>query len=413
MQEKKTSAKKPAKQKTSAKQKTNDQKPKVAENEDKSKNKSRKPLIISCIIGAALILIVGVTLFFLLRKDSDINTTKIMSKLSGEIASIKDITNFSEANDPNGVLGQENQYSSKSSWEDSRLAEHASEYAGTIEVFDNAKDAELREWKLNRSAEACDMRFTIEKYGSAFKEGANCKSYLIIRKNTVVYRLSADFTEDQVNDYKTKLDKIIDGFVVPDKNTPSAERISELRKETEDTLDATLDETEKDVQKGMDEILQQYEDTLDAIAVSLNEDELAEAKETLSFFKEASYFSSKIAGLEKKISDIETKIAESKRQAEETAAREAQEKLAQKNKRLGSGKYTACTDVDSGTYDVTAVSGSGNLYVNSSNLNHYVNELMDVNGSYGWNKEYKNMVLSCGDVLEIKNGLTVQITAKR
>lgn len=414
MQRKQTAVANPPKQKEQKPTKTNE---KDTTNITDKKKKNHKPLLIGIIAGVIALAAVAVILFFVFRKESDINTTKIMSKLSEKISTITDITNYSEANDPNGILGQENQYASKSSWEDNRLSEHSSDYAGTIEVFNNTKDAELREWKFNKVKEACESRVTLEKYGSAVMSGWVCNDYKMIRKNTVIIRLSSNFTDEQISEYEKALNEIIDRFTIPNTNVPSADRVNELRKETEDTIDSTIDEQEKGLQEGLDEILSNYEATLDAIAESLNEDELAEAKETLSFFKEASYFAPKIAGLEQKIKNIENKIAENKKQAADAAAKAEQEKLAKKNKTLGSGKYTACTDIDSGTYDVTAVSGNGNLYVSgSNNLDHYVNELMGANDSYkayGYIKEYKNMTLSCGDVLEIKNGLTVRITATR
>ena len=413
MQKKAKSVKKPNKDKQPNKQKVVT-KTRSIHSANKNAKKKNKGLIVGIIAVLSALIIITLVLLFVFKKDSDINTAKIMTKLSDKISAVTDVINYSEANDPNGIMGQENQYSSKSSWEDSRLPEHTSEFAGTIEVFNNTKDAELREWKINKTLEVCNSRVTQEKYGSAVMAGWTCNDYHMIRKNTVIIRLSSDFTAEQISEYENALAKIIDGFIIPDSNVPSIERINELRKETEENLDSVIDEQEKELQEGLDEILSSYESTLDAIAESLNEDELADAKETLNFFKEASYFAPKIAGLEQKIKIIENKIEENKKQAADAAAKAEQERLASKNRTLGSGKYSVCTDIDPGTYDVTAISGSGNLYVSgSNNLNHYVNELMDANGSYGWIQEYKNMALSCSDVLEIKNGLTVKITAKR
>lgn len=377
------------------------------------KNVKRKYLIIGSLVGVVVLVAVVVALVFGLKKDSDINTTKIMTSLAKKITTVTDIINYSEANDPNGIMGQADQYTSKSSWEDSRITEHDSEFAGTIEVFSNTKDAELREWKINNTKEACERNITAEKYGSTIKSGWNCKEYYMFRKNTVVVRLSMSFNNEQIAEYEKVLNSIIDGFVVPEENVPTLERINELRKQDEENLSTIILEQEKKLQEGLDDILLTYSNKLDAILESLNEDELASAKDELEFFKEASYFSSKIADLEQKINNIEDKIANQKKQAEEAAARAETEKLAQKNRRLGSGKYETCVDVDSGTYDVTAVSGGGNLFVHSDKYSRYVNELMHASGSYGWSKEYKNMTLSCGDVLEIKNGLVIQLTAKR
>lgn len=401
-------------QKQSNLKKSNSKKSNPKKTNSKKSNFGNRLILILGLALASFIFVVIITsviLFF--TKDSDLTTSKIMDKLSAKIPSITDVINYSEANDPNGIMGQANQYTSKSSWEDTRIANHQSEYAGTIEVFKNVKDAELREWRINLAKDACERQITTEKYGTTITSGWVCREYYMYRKDTVVIRLSSSFTDDQITEYKTALNSIIDGFVVPDIDTPSTDRINELRSEAEASLDTIMSEQEANLQSGLDGILNDYINRLNAISESLNEDELASAKEELAFFKEGSYYSSKIAALEQKINDIEAKIAEQKRQAEAAAAQAAAEKLAQKNRRLGAGKYTTCTDIDSGTYDVTAISGNGNLFVNSDSYSHYVNEIMSASGAYGWNREYKNMILSCGDVLEIKNGLTVQLTAKR
>lgn len=374
--------------------------------------KSHKHIIISALIGVVVLAIVAIVLFFILKKDPDINTEKIVTRLSEKIPSITNIINYSEANDPNGIMGQENQYTSKSSWGDTRIEGRASEFAGTIEVFRNTKDAELREWKINKIQEACELRITEEKYGSSVKQGWGCQEYKMYRKDAVVIRLSTAFDDDQIEEYKKHLNDILEKFVTPDKDTPSAERINEIRRETEATVESVIDASEKDLQKGLDDILATYENTLDGIAVSLKEDELNDAKAQLDFFKEASYYSSKIAGLEQKIKNIENKIASEKKRAQEESEKAEREKLAKKNKNFGAGKYTVCTDIDSGTYDATVLSGSGNLFVHSDYTSHYVNELMSVNGAYGWNKEYKNITLSCGDILELTSSLKIRFTAK-
>ena len=394
-------------------------KPKKAKSEKKAdvevaSKKSHKKLMTGFLIGGGVLLIVAILVAVLMfKKEPDITSAKIMSLLEKRIPMVTDVVNYSEANDPNGIMGQENQYTSKSSWEDKRLTNIISEHAGTIEVFKNTKDAELREWKINTTAEACKKIVTAEKYGSAVMSGWNCDDYHMYRVNTVLVRLSVSLNEAQLTEYKNALTDIIERFEVPNVDVPSAERITELRKQVEEDLDSTLKTQEQNLQKSLDELVVSYSQRLDGIMESLDENELKNAKDELSVFKEGYYFAPKIAELEQKLNAIQAKIDEKNRLAEEAAAQAEADKLASKNKRLGSGKYEACVDVDSGTYDVKAVSGNGNLYVRSSNYSHYVNELMSATGAYGWNTEYKNMTLYCGDTLEIKNGLTVQLTAKR
>ena len=404
-----------------AKDEPKEEKPKedkVKDNKSKEKaepktKKKHTGLIVSLIISGIVILAaVAVVLFFVFRKETDISTTKIMERIAQKLPSITDVINYSEVDDPNEIMGQPNQYTSKSSWEDNRIY-HSSEFAGTIEVFNNTKDAELREQHLAKYRESCEQAVSAEKYGSAIKSGWNCEDYRVFRKDAVVIRLSVAFSENQMNEYMTEFENIIDKFVVPEKDVPSLERINELREQSTKQLEDAYSVAFKEIESGLDEMINTYIDKLDSLLVTLNEDELAGAKEELKFYKEASYFSAKIPEIEQKIKDIENKIAEKKKQDEEAAAKAEAEQLAKKNRTLSTGRYEVCSDIESGTYDVTATSGSGNLYVDSTSYSHYVNEIMSSDGSYGWIKEYKNMILSCGDTLQIKNGLTIRITAKK
>ncbi|MBR0488069.1 hypothetical protein IJJ39_00075 [Candidatus Saccharibacteria bacterium] len=363
--------------------------------------------------GVVLLIVLVVITVLSMQKESDITSAKIMRRLEKRIPMVTDVVNYSEANDPNGIMGQENQYTSKSSWEDKRLTEMASEHAGTIEVFKNVKDAELREWKIDTIIDACKRMITAEKYGKAVTGGWNCEDYYVYRMDAVVVRLSVSLNKDQLEEYVADLSEIIQSFVVPNEDVPTTERINELRKQTEENLEETLSQQEENLKKSLDELLLSYSQRLDGIMESLNEDEFKLAKEDLATFKDGTYFAPKIAELEQKINTIQSKIDEKKRLADEAAAQAEADRLASKNRRLGSGKYEACVDVESGTYDVTAVGGSGNLFVHSDSYLRNVNELMSVSGAYGWDTEYKNMTLQCGDMLEIKNGLTVQLIAKR
>jgi len=377
------------------------------------KKKTKKTLFI--VIGAAIAMCgiaAFVFLFMVFRKDPDITSEKIMEKLKTEIASITDATNYSEINDPNGIMGKPNQYISKSSWQDSDLKEHASEYAGTIEVFNNTKDAELRELKIKTITEECVNTISQVKYGPLADMSSTCKDYTLIRNGAVFIRLSSAFSDEQIGRYKNALDKIIERFVMPDKEIPTQERIDEMKQEISSESKEFADGWKENFEKNLDETLNSYIARLDAAAISLKEDELATIKQELQGIEEVPYYAPRLIEVEAKIKSIEDTIAAKKAKAAEDAAKAEAARLAAKNRRLSAGKYTACIDIDAGTYDATAISGGGNFIVDSDSYAHYVNEILYANGSYG-QKEYKNMTLSCNDVLNITSSLVVQLTAKR
>ena len=202
---------------------------------------------IIAIISAALILLVGIVAIGFAVFDhlyySEITSSKIMKSFVskfGDKNTITDLENYTEETDPNGTMGTENSYTSKSSWNDSRLNEKDEEFAGTLEVFRNEKDAQLREWKLNLTKEECPKRIKVGVYGEDFaKQICNGLSYgTIYRDGAVVIRLSGAFSDEQVDEYRMYFNKIIDYFDVPNKDVPSDEKIEELKAEISETLDS-------------------------------------------------------------------------------------------------------------------------------------------------------------------------------
>ena len=75
---------------------------------------------------------------------------------------------------------------------------------------------------------------------------------------------------------------------------------------------------------------------------------------------------------------------------------------------LGSGNYTAGIDFPAGKYDITAISGNGN--VSSDNMmNGGINAIMGVKEDDLHEKSYSNISLPDGVVLQISGGVTVKI----
>lgn len=74
---------------------------------------------------------------------------------------------------------------------------------------------------------------------------------------------------------------------------------------------------------------------------------------------------------------------------------------------LSDGNYISGKDFKAGTYTITAVSGSGNVY--SDNLMGGINAMMAQEKTDLYENEYKNIELPKGTKLIIKNGLTVQL----
>lgn len=80
---------------------------------------------------------------------------------------------------------------------------------------------------------------------------------------------------------------------------------------------------------------------------------------------------------------------------------------AKRTYRFSSGKYKCKKHIKEGIYDVSLVSGSGNVFISDN-----VNEVFGSNKSYGQIKKVKNVVISKGDEIEI-SGCSVKFTPSK
>lgn len=80
--------------------------------------------------------------------------------------------------------------------------------------------------------------------------------------------------------------------------------------------------------------------------------------------------------------------------------------------KLTDGNYTAGIDFPAGRYTITAIDGSGN--VSSSNMyDGGLNETMAAVADDMYITEFKNATFEDGDILEIKNGVTIKIHSNK
>lgn len=80
---------------------------------------------------------------------------------------------------------------------------------------------------------------------------------------------------------------------------------------------------------------------------------------------------------------------------------------------FSSGNYTAGVDFGAGTYDITAISGSGNVYTSDLAINAMMGnekgvQVGDINTADFYEKEYKNIYIGEGVVLSI-DGVKIRI----
>lgn len=174
-------------------------------------------LIIAIII---IVLIGGLVYFFLIKKDEsktvggtenksifaskELTAEEIANKLKEKISSVGKIVVYTEETDLNKLLGRPNQYTSKATFEDTRLEqvnadneflseeERNEPTGGTIEVFSNKDDMESR-----------------KEYTESLSASMPMLNQYIYAEGNALLRLDNDLTPTQAQEYEQAFKEIM------------------------------------------------------------------------------------------------------------------------------------------------------------------------------------------------------------
>jgi hypothetical protein len=118
--------------------------------------------------------------------------------------------------------------------------------------------------------------------------------------------------------------------------------------------------------------------------------------------KSGSKKAKKIAGYKKEYVKTQQKIKaeQEKKEAAERA------KNAPKEASFGAGNYTCGTSFNPGTYNISRISGMGNVYCTSNGLN----EVFGPNTEYNQICNYSNVTFYRGETLRISGSVTIRLT---
>lgn len=138
------------------------------------------------------------------KLKNNITAEEVVNKLKDEVSNIGRVVVYNEETDLNNLLGRPNQYTSKATFEDTRLEqtnldnEYLSEEerneptGGTVEVFENKEDAEAR-------------KNYIESLSNSF---SFLVQYIYLKDN-VLLRVEGDLTPTQAEEYEKAFNKIM------------------------------------------------------------------------------------------------------------------------------------------------------------------------------------------------------------
>lgn len=267
-----------------------------------TKQKAHKVKYVAIGVGAGILIIL--LLIFIIGGNSTMTAAKLIKQYAKNADYVTDII---EKDDPDGLMGDENQYTSKSSWNDSRLKDIIEPHAGTVEVFRNEEDAKLREWYINEVNASCERHVAVEKYGPEVHDGAcNTTGYgTLYRNKTVLLRLSRSYSQEQVAEYERAFDELIQKFDVAESNIPSQEKIEQIKQQKETEIESTHAEAEEKLKSNLDAKADDFEKTVNDAAADINKADTAKLREDMEQFRSVPYLADRVANWEKQINDID------------------------------------------------------------------------------------------------------------
>lgn len=148
----------------------------------------KKKILVTFLFSTALIGIVGC------GKAKNLSADEIINQLEDAEYPIDNVISYTEADDPNELLGRPGQYIQKVNFADMRLEQDdtSDPVGGSIEIFENQKDCSERQEYL-------------QEVGTSMPEFVEYNYQF----DNILIRVSKELEPDQAEDYKNAMDAIV------------------------------------------------------------------------------------------------------------------------------------------------------------------------------------------------------------
>lgn len=227
--------------------------------------KYKMPLIIGSSILVFIFIIV--VLITLMNRKPKMDIEKVVTLLKEQEENITEYEIYDEKNDPNKLLGTDNAYILKASFQDSRVKLEEGEFAFTIEVFNNEKDLELRKYLLEESKKQCNNVITEKDFGMLAQDmcaGYDMKQYTY--KNVYV-RFNSNFKDSDVKNYEKILELILKKYQYKQTKVPNEEKYNELKKAHDKTVqnEFTTEKALANLNEQLDSLITEFDKLIEEL----------------------------------------------------------------------------------------------------------------------------------------------------
>ncbi len=362
--------------------------------------KNYKKMLIG--LGVIIIAIIAVILLMPTHYTAQEIADEMASTLSSNTGEnhMTGITVFTADTDPNGLLGEENQYVEKSSFDDDRVDTDENSFVGTIEVFDSLQALELRKYYMDTVYSMAEEEY--KQFGSYAQYGI--PQIRIFTANNALLMIGSGLDDTAIDEYETAFTQVMEKNDFKDKDIMTDSELASQKETLHTQVEGLMATAVNSFKETLDGVKTDTETTVAKVEKSLNRDDLKAAHDAVDIVFE-DYFTTEVKDWNSRLTKAEGKI-----EAAEKAAR--QKELDARTKTLSAGTYTVGKDIDAGLYDAIAKSGGGNFIIHNSYGSLKVNEILGVKDPDFYLRKYSNLNLETGDEIEIRSTLKVKFQAK-
>lgn len=191
-------------------------------------------------------------------------------KITAELAKLEShITDYSST-DPNDMVGERFEYTSKVYFFDDRIPRGSDagekKYAGNLEVFNNSREAQIRIEYLEYLYDMYDEYITAEEFGiHIFNQFQEDKDHLLLHGN-VLLRLQSGYTPEQVEEMDGKLQNVLKSYRQKDVKVASDDAYKAYIKERYESAVGPMIEQKTFLIESLNDAVVEYVSDLDGLS---------------------------------------------------------------------------------------------------------------------------------------------------
>lgn len=227
----------------------------------------------------ALVILAAIAGFLVLSKSTAKDIADEMARIltANGADHMQDITAYTKKTDPDSLLGKDNQYIAKASFNDDRI-ENAEEVTfGVIETFDSLDALELRECYIESVAEVSAQVY--EQYGSYGQYSILDQVQFFSEKNALLIIYATSLDDEAIGLYEDAFEQAMQNYDFKDKDTLTDEELAGEKSKIRMQVEVIITQIATELEESLNELRAEIEASVSIAEETLDADDLAAAQE--------------------------------------------------------------------------------------------------------------------------------------